>query len=296
MICASSLTKWSGPGCGRPPCYERRASSRATGTFSGHRPNSIVNRQSSIVNLESLRGFTLIELLVVIAIIAILISILLPALGQSREQARRVRCTSNLRQIAVGWHMYLEDETNGFFPLYSNNVQWFYGGKVGTYNAGGGVVGTRPINKYVALDPYAERTAQIFHCPSDTGALNLPDPASRGKTTYDYMGNSYPLNPTILYGEIQVDNNCLNYSPARPLRTDRILVPWSLFVLVGDQQMFWTPTGVHLYSAFWHDDDGSRMNLGFLDGHAKYTRMTWGEDWTERYVFDYCWCEEEEDP
>ncbi|MFA9480336.1 type II secretion system protein [Phycisphaerales bacterium AB-hyl4] len=74
----------------------------------------MIHRRRS-ADIDDRRGFTLIELLVVISIIAILIALLLPALGAAREQARAIQCAANVRSIGLSFEFVAEDHS-GYYP------------------------------------------------------------------------------------------------------------------------------------------------------------------------------------
>lgn len=120
-------------------------------------------------------AFTLIELLVVIAIIAILAAILFPVFARARENARRASCMSNLKQIGLGFMMYVQDYDEKFPPLLINYTS--------PPTAPSGV---SPYAWADALQPYLKST-QIYQCPSEsTGPSSDP-----GSWSYnDYYMNS----------------------------------------------------------------------------------------------------------
>src|SRR5688572_7810957 len=84
-------------------------------------------------------GFTLIELLVVIAIMAVLASLLLPALSAAQERTKRVKCKSNLRQIGFMCQMYAgenDDKLPGALNIGSRNLPFFDSGWLAFYQGG----------------------------------------------------------------------------------------------------------------------------------------------------------------
>ncbi|HVZ93798.1 MAG TPA: DUF1559 domain-containing protein [Phycisphaerales bacterium] len=237
-------------------------------------------------------GFTLIELLVVVAVMAILLGILMPALGKARESARSASCGSNLHQLALGLTQYLADY-NDQLPqmrvdgagapvagMQGDNIGSLFGGKLGRLPYYGiNAIGAkrRPLTKYVWDETIPTDTetgadqydVPVFRDPADEGA-NLPFLAGSGLeqlTMYDLLGTSYNLNDHALdtdpYGEPYP-----TLVPEQGGKMPKIVNPVATWVL-GDQPIYnYDDAGDR--GQKWHMNS-VRANLLYADMHVNMT-------------------------
>ena len=228
-------------------------------------------------------GFTLIELLIIVAIIAVLVAILLPVLGRARTLAKRIACQSNLRQIALAWHAYFDDNDGSFYQGVDHNYD--FGGWKG--------IGTgalyRPLNKYLGLpvEMNMEDGAEVFRCPADEGGEHNP------VETYLRFGNSYQTN-IMLIGPDQVPAQDWVTEPWRTINREinkdlldlklQQVSGHSRLLLVGDRYWLtqWDPLWTLSCGKAWHGKH-HHYNLAFLDGHVAYIKIYKGLYVTQKY-------------
>ena len=196
--------------------------------------------------------FTLIELLVVIAIIAILASMLLPALHSAKDRANQINCASNLKQIGLALHMYMQDYDERIPPHNDNN-----GVNPATW---------RWETAQMLLLPYAGGSEEVLHCPEDSG-WTAPGPTAGGRWW------SYALN------------GCCGYNAQT--RDSSFEDPVNTIVFLdcseGDGGMEGNddrPYQDPLHAGFIRHNSG--LNALFYDGHVDY--MTPPQSVTLRYL------------
>ncbi len=131
------------------------------------------------------KGFTLVELLVVVAIIALLVSILLPAIGKARESAKAVVCSTSMKSLITGWVAYALENNDTMVPAFTYRSDWdITWQNESTWVWSPTIVGTKDSVPYPFADgrPTAEERAEgiergslfqyvpdvkVYRCPSD---------------------------------------------------------------------------------------------------------------------------------
>lgn len=236
---------------------------------------------SEAVGLKIRRGFTLLELMVSVAIIAVLISVLLPALLKARQVSHRTVCMGNLKQLGYAFQQYLFDHRR--FPQAAEAMDWHYGG-VEFRDAGGLVLATltanRPLNSVLSdtLPTVSGELAGLYRCPADSGLWR--GRASRagsvsvldGKSCYSMFGNSYRANLNLLDStSAGIDDR------RRPLFEHEVVVAPSRLLVTGDSAWYYgtrssddADAGI---DASWHGDDRSGNFLA-MDSSVRFTSFS----------------------
>jgi prepilin-type N-terminal cleavage/methylation domain-containing protein/prepilin-type processing-associated H-X9-DG protein len=226
------------------------------------------SRVGLVRNRNQGRGaFTLIELLVVIAIIALLAAILFPVFARARENARRASCQSNLKQLALGVHQYVQDYDGRFAP--------YLGGVIDPNGAapGNGLDMTPPTTGWDAtLQPYV-KSYQLFQCPSEASKqANLDGRVDIIDYAYNYYlagSNSNTVDPRLL-SELTFPSCTIMLGDFDNLQKSGSNDSGTTFRTVHTTELFLSSNICKENGAEVHMEGA---NYAFVDGHVKWLKV-----------------------
>jgi prepilin-type N-terminal cleavage/methylation domain-containing protein/prepilin-type processing-associated H-X9-DG protein len=252
-----------------------------------HAPSRTGLRRRTI---QQRAGFTLIELLVVISIIALLISILLPALGAAREAAQNVACLSNLRQWGQGISMYVED-WDLTYPTYYD--WWADAADLAHPTSTNARLWISKMYQHRYLND-----SGVYMCPATKD--HRPDYITgqgqvRTSTSISYgIGIDFIASSSRMYTYTGPGEG-LYYQPARPAE---IKTPSTMYLMTASlsNSNFWNyGYDYGYYFAYAHPYIGasssggvigrhfSGVNVVYVDGHAETVKVEYPEPDTDIY-------------